>query len=41
MLLDAQKINAQYKFSAYICMLLQTYVKMTKSDAFKHKVQRD
>ncbi|CAD8189575.1 unnamed protein product [Paramecium pentaurelia] len=41
MLLDTQKINDQYKFSAYICLLLQKYVQMTKCDAFKNKVQRD
>ncbi|CAD8091930.1 unnamed protein product [Paramecium primaurelia] len=41
MLLDTQKIKAQYKFSAYICLLLQNYVQMTKSDAYKNKVQRD
>ncbi|CAK94063.1 unnamed protein product (macronuclear) [Paramecium tetraurelia] len=39
MLLDAQKINAQYKFSGYVCLYLQRYVKYTKTDSFKFLVQ--
>ncbi|CAD8105781.1 unnamed protein product [Paramecium sonneborni] len=40
MLLDVQQIKVQYKFLAYICQLLQNYIRMTKSDAFKIMVQK-
>ncbi|CAD8201643.1 unnamed protein product [Paramecium octaurelia] len=39
MLLDAQKIQAQYKFSGYVCLYLQRYTKLTKTDQFKFLVQ--